>query len=132
MHICPVSSGNNSFYNFPPSFCSLPFFFRKRTKNKSPYPVLGTYRMPSAVILLSIKKKLRQQKNFGALATLSFWASPNVALKLNPHIRSEKHNSDLTVSLGCTSLHPNPALRLDFRYAQNVICNCLRQWRRHR
>jgi len=36
-------------------------------------------------------KNYGNEKIFGgALATLSFWASPNVALKLNPHYRSEK------------------------------------------
>jgi hypothetical protein len=41
-------------------------------------------------------------KNFGALATLSFSATPTVALKLNPSKYSGEMNSDLTAR----GLHP--------------------------
>lgn len=38
-------------------------------------------------------------EKIGALVTLSFWALPNVALKLNPFKYSREMNSDFAVSL---------------------------------
>jgi hypothetical protein len=40
-------------------------------------------------------------------ATLSFWASPNIALKLNPSKYSGETNSDLKVPSPCRLVHPN-------------------------
>ena len=50
------------------------------------YSAFGSY-------LIAVRKNYGGKKIFGALATLSFWASPNVALKLNPSKYSGEMNS---------------------------------------
>jgi len=71
-------------------------------------PALSFGHIVCFAVIDPLRKNYGNNKIFCALTTLIFFGFAERCTKNQSLISSGETNSDLTVSLGCTSLHPNP------------------------